>query len=88
MEELVGIVAVICVIGLPMGGLVLRFALRPLVQDLTTAMKGDARQELADVRERVAALEDRMEHQDELLERLAEAERFRRELESGEAGDG
>lgn len=88
MEELVGIVAVICVIGLPMGGLVLRFALRPLVQDLTTAMKGDARQELADVRERVAALEDRLEQQDELLERLAEAERFRRELESGEAGGG
>lgn len=88
MEELVGIVAVICLIGLPMGGLVLRFALRPLVQDLTTAMKGDARQELAETRERVAALEDRLEAQGELLERLVETERFHRELATGGPDEG
>ena len=84
MEELVGIVAVICVVGLPMGGLVLRYALRPLVQDLTTAMRGDAREELAEVRERLTVLEDRLDAQGDRLDRLAEAERFRQKLAAGD----
>lgn len=85
-EALVAVVAVICVIGLPMGGLVLRFALRPLVQDLTTAMKGDVREELAEVRERMTTLEKRLDAQDETLERLVEAEQFRHELDAGDGG--
>lgn len=86
--DLVGVVAVICIFGLPMLGLVTRFALRPLVQDITAAIRAGSEEEMKDLRERLAALESRMEAQEEELDRLSEAERFHRELRSGEGGGG
>lgn len=85
--DLVGVVAVICVFGLPMLGLVTRFALRPLVQDITHAIRAGTEEEIQGLRERLAALERQMEAQQQELELLSDAERFHRELESGrEAG--
>lgn len=86
--DLVGIVAVICVIGLPMMGLVTRFALRPLVQDITSAIRAGSEEEMRDLRERLTSLEDRMETQQRELERLAEAESFHRELQAGRDPEG
>lgn len=83
MEDLIPIVAIICVIGLPMLGLVARFALRPLVQDLTTAIRGAAGDELEEVRERLARLETQIQLHEDQIGRLVETERFHRELESG-----
>lgn len=81
--DLVGVVAVICIFGLPMLGLVTRFALRPLVQDITSAIRAGSEENMREVRQRLAALEDQVEAQQQELDRLSEAESFRRELESG-----
>jgi hypothetical protein len=83
MEDLIPIVAIICVIGLPMLGLVARFALRPLVQDLTRAIRGAADDELEEMRERLARLETQISLHDDQIERLVETERFHRELDAG-----
>jgi len=82
--ELIPIVAILCVIGIPMIGLVVRFALSPLIQDLSGAIRGGARDDLEEVKERLARLERQTELQSEELQRLSEVERFHRELESGE----
>lgn len=83
MEDLIPIVAIICVIGLPMLGLVARFALRPLVQDLTRAIRGAADDELEEMKERLARLETQISLHDDQIERLVETERFHRELDAG-----
>lgn len=88
MEELIPIVAIICVIGLPMLGLVARFALRPLVRDLTRAIRGAADDELEEMRERLARLETQISLHDDQIERLVETERFHRELEAGGEASG
>lgn len=49
-------------------------------------MNDDARERLGELHERVAALEERLDAQGDVLGRLAEAEQFRRELESGGGG--
>lgn len=86
--ELVPIVAILCVIGIPMIGLVVRFALSPLIQDLSRAIRGGARDDLDEVKERLARLERQLEIQGEELQRLSEVESFHRELESGESARG
>lgn len=84
-EVLVPITAIFFVIGLPVIGLVTRYALRPLVHDVAAAIRGGRDERADDLGERLARLEERLEEQDRQLERLLEAERFRRALESGEA---
>ena len=83
MKDLIPIVAIICVIGMPMLGLVARFALRPLVQDLTRAIRGAADDELEELKERMARLETQISLHDDAIERLVETERFHRELDAG-----
>lgn len=82
--DLVGVVAVICIFGIPMMGLVTRFALRPLVQDITQAIRTGNEDEVRELRRRVAELEQRLDVQERETERLSEAERFHRELRAGE----
>ncbi len=84
-EVLVPITAIFFVIGLPVIGLVTRFALRPLVHDMAAAIRGGRDERSEELAERIARLEERLEEQDRQLDRLLEAERFRRALESGEA---
>lgn len=84
-EVLVPIMAIFFVIGLPVIGLVTRYALRPLVQDMAAAIRGGRDEQTQELAERLARLEERLEEQDKQLDRLLEAERFRQALESGEA---
>ena len=84
-ELLVPLAAIFFVIGVPMIGLVLRYALRPLVNDVATAIRGGRDEQLQALDARLARLEERLESQDVQIERLLEAERFRRELEAGRA---
>ena len=80
-EALVPIMAIFFVIGLPMIGLVTRFAIRPVIRDLGESVRGHRDEETAELAERLARLEERLEDQDRTLRRLEEAERFRRRLE-------
>ncbi len=84
-EALIPIVAIFFVIGVPMIGLVSRYALRPLLNDLTAAIRGGREERVNELAARLLALEERLDEQDRQLERLVEAERFRQALESGEA---
>lgn len=83
LADLIPVVAIICVIGLPMFGIVARFALRPLVKDLATAIRGASEDELNEIHERLALIEDRLDHQEEALQRISDADRFHRELQAG-----
>lgn len=87
LEVLIPLFAIFFVIGVPMIGLVTRFALQPLVKDVAAAIRG-GREEWADgVVERLTRLEERLDEQERQLERVVEAERFRRELEAGGSGE-
>lgn len=83
LEELVSVVAIVCVIGLPMFGIVARFALRPLVQDFARAIRGASEDELNELHERLALLEERLDQQERAVNRVTEADRFHRELRAG-----
>lgn len=81
-SQLVPIVGVLCLIGIPMMGLVIRYALTPLAEEVTQAIRAADRDEVAELRERLVAMEGLVESQQEELHRLVEAERFQRELAS------
>ena len=83
MSELIPLVGILCVIGLPMMGLVIRFALTPLAEKITQAIQAADREEVDELRERLVAMEELLEAQQQELERLEEAERFHRELSEG-----
>lgn len=86
LEVLIPLFAIFFIFGVPMIGLVTRFALQPLVKDVAVAIRG-GREDWADaVVERLARLEERLDEQERQLERVVEAERFRRELEAGGSG--
>lgn len=82
LSQLVPIVGVLCLIGIPMTGLVIRYALTPLVEKLAVAIRGSQHDEIVELRERLAATEELLEVQQEKLDRLVEAERFHQELAS------
>lgn len=82
MSELIPLVGILCVIGIPMMGLVIRFALTPLAEKITQAIQAADRDEVAELRERLVAMEELVETQQQELDRLQEAERFHRELSS------
>lgn len=82
--DLIPIVAIVFVVGVPICALAAHFVLRPMVREVTAsilALKGAPSQEtearLTDLEETQRVLVGR-------LERLIEAEQFRRELESTE----
>lgn len=85
MEELIPLFAIFFVIGVPVMSLAARFVLRPLIMDVTKAIKGGKAEEIAEIRERLSRLETHLEEQSVQLDRLVEAEHFRRELEAGPA---
>lgn len=83
MEELIPLFAIFFVIGVPVMSLAARFVLRPLIMDVTKAIKGGKAEEIAEIRDRLSRLETHMSEQAEQLDRLIEAELFRRQLEAG-----
>lgn len=88
-EMIIAIVAIFFTIGIPVLAMATHFALRPLVRDLAEAlgpMKRD-REAMARLSERIERLEGENRERGELLDQLAEAELFRRQLEERAGGD-
>ena len=82
-ELLIPLVSIFFVIGVPVMAVATHFVLRPLVRDMTGAIHGKAQAEAADLVERVGRLEQAILDQGQQLDRLVEAESFRRQLEAG-----
>ncbi len=83
MEDLIPLFGIFFVIGVPVMSLAARFVLRPLLMDLTSAVRGGRAEEIAAMRERMGRLETHLEEQGQQLDRLVEAELFRRQIEAG-----
>ncbi len=86
MEALIPIVAIFFVIGVPVISIATHFVLRPLLRDLTEAVRGGRAGDVAELKERLARLESHLLEQDRELSRLTEAESFRRQLEERAGG--
>ncbi|WP_419166178.1 hypothetical protein [Candidatus Palauibacter sp.] len=89
-DTLIPLVGMFFVIGVPALALATRFALRPLIRDLTQALGPQRRdrEAIARLEERIAHLEREGRERDERLSELAEAELFRRRLEERGGGAG
>ncbi|MFV1986837.1 MAG: hypothetical protein ACC682_06130 [Gemmatimonadota bacterium] len=83
MEDLIPLFGIFFVIGVPVMAVSAKFVLQPLLRELIQAIRGGKAEELEDVRERVARLEDHLLTQARQLDQLVEAESFRRQLEAG-----
>ncbi|WP_419161717.1 hypothetical protein [Candidatus Palauibacter sp.] len=83
MELIIPLFAIFFVIGVPVLTLATRFALRPLVRDVTQALgpRREDRDTIARLADRISQLEDEARARDALVDRLADAELFRRQLE-------
>jgi len=79
--EIEGILAIIFVLGVPSLALATHVVLRPLIREYAK-LKG-LKADKEEVELRMARLEDVVYDIDRQVNRLLEAERFRRELESG-----
>ncbi|WP_420440541.1 hypothetical protein [Candidatus Palauibacter sp.] len=89
MEDMViAVVAIFFTIGIPVLAMATHFALRPLVKDLAEALgpRKRERETIARLTERVEQLEGESRERGELVDQLAEAELFRRQLEERAAG--
>lgn len=84
LNDLIPIVAIICVIGIPVAAIAIRTAIHPMVRDLIGAVRSRSEEEEEDLQQRLARVEERLQLQAQKLDRLVEAELFRRRLESGE----
>ncbi len=82
MEELIPLVAIFFVIGVPVMSIAARFALRPLLKDLAEAMGRKSVTDGGELQKDVARLQAQVAEQGRQLEQLADAELFRRDLES------
>lgn len=81
MDDLIPIVAIFFVIGVPVMSIAGHFVLRPLVRDIIQAISGRSLQEKTDTDERLARIEEALLHQGQQVDRLLEAEAFRLRLE-------
>lgn len=88
-NEVIMVIAVTFIaVGIPVTGLVVRFALRPLVQDIAAAIRGERKGAEVGIGDRLERIELRLEEQDRQMRELLEASRFHRELEAGRPGRG
>jgi hypothetical protein len=83
--ELIPILGIVFVIGVPVTALAAHFVLRPMVRDITEsilALRGGAS---PDIHRRLTELEEGQRLIDRRLESLIEADRFHHTLDSGDA---
>ncbi|NIR43144.1 MAG: hypothetical protein GWN99_04310 [Gemmatimonadetes bacterium] len=80
--DIEAILAIIFVLGVPSMALATHVVLRPLIREYAR-LKG-LKADKEEVEARMAQLEDVVHDLDRQVNRLLEAERFRRELESGQ----
>ncbi len=83
LEVLIPLFGIFFVIGVPVMSLAARFVLRPLIKDLTEAVRGMKGRERTDFEARLGRIEEQVLEQGQRLDTLVEAELFRRRLESG-----
>ena len=83
MWELIPLLAIVFTIGVPSVALASHLVLRPLVRDIIQAIQTKKARDEPDVYGRLGELEDGLDRVERQLGQLLEAERFRRELESG-----
>jgi hypothetical protein len=81
---LIPLLGIFFVIGVPVMSIAAHFVLRPLIRDLTEALRGVKGREKEDMEHRIGRLEDALLEQGRQLDQLVEAELFRRRLEAGE----
>lgn len=84
LDILIPLFGIFFVIGVPVMAIASHFVLRPLIRDLTGALRGVKGREKEDIERRLGRLEDALLDQGRQLDQLVEAELFRRRLESGE----
>lgn len=82
MRELIPILVIIFVIGIPMASLATHFVLRPLVKDIVEALKGGSPAEIAALQQRIGELEADLARHEVQLGDLADTAAFHRQLES------
>lgn len=82
MEELIPIVAIFFIIGVPVMSIATHFVLRPLVRDIVGALRGGSREELDGLRAQITELHEDLARHESQLHTLTEAEAFRRQLEA------
>jgi hypothetical protein len=79
--DIEAILAIIFVLGVPSMALATHVVLRPLIREYAK-IKG-LKADKEEIEARMTQLEDVVNHLDRQVDRLIEAEQFRRELESG-----
>ena len=80
---LIPILAIFFIFGVPIMAVATHFVLRPLVRDVIGAIHGKAQAQAEDLTDRVGRLEQAILDQGQQIDRLVEAESFRRQLEAG-----
>ena len=84
---LIPLLAIFFIFGVPIMAVATHFVLRPIVRDVIGAIHGKAEVEAADLMDRVGRLEQAILDQGQQVDRLVEAEVFRRQLEAGQRAD-
>ena len=84
---LIPLLAIFFIFGVPIMAVATHFVLRPIVRDVIGAIHGKAEAEAADLMDRVGRLEQAILDQGQQVDRLVEAEVFRRQLEAGRRDD-
>lgn len=83
LDILIPLFGIFFVIGVPVLAIATHFVLRPMVKDIIGALRSRGETEEADLLARIDRLEQAMLDQGQQLDRLVEAESFRRQLEAG-----
>ncbi len=78
---LIPIISITFAVGVPAVALATHFVLRPMVRDITEAIRAGRPDTPGDVSERLTRLEEAYYQLDQSVTRLLEAEEFRRQLE-------
>jgi len=84
MDVLIPLFAIFFIFGVPILAIATHFVLRPMVRDVINALQGKAQTQAEDLLSRVGRLEQAILDQSQQIDRLIEAETFRRQLESGD----
>ena len=77
------LLAIFFIFGVPIMAVATHFVLRPMVREVIGAIHGKAQAEAEDLTNRVGRLEQAILDQGTQIDRLVEAESFRRQLEAG-----
>jgi len=84
---LIPILAIFFIFGVPIMAVATHFVFRPMVRDVIGAIHGKAQAEAEDLTHRISRLEQAVLDQGQQVDRLVEAEVFRRQLEAGRRDD-